>query len=163
MDKVLMPNHFNDEFVVEVTCQGGSQLSTRNDKLKDAIDELDNMISFIGVKVDARRVLRKTQQWINSSFRNAGFRGNFPWPNWKTNPRNELDKYNRMNGRAIEVADYLKEFGPYDDFLLFDDSNYDFNATLGIKRWIRCDSENGILVKQMMHAMSIMGQWEKKK
>lgn len=100
--------------------------------------------------------------WINSSFRNAGFRGKFPWPNWKTNPTNDLEKYNRMNGRAIEVADYLKEFGPYDDFLLFDDSHYDFNVILGVKRWVRCDPENGILVKQMKHALSLMGPWEKK-
>lgn len=100
--------------------------------------------------------------WINSSFRNAGFRGMFPWPNWKTNPTNNPDKYNTLHGRAVEVADYLAEFGPYEDFLLFDDSNYDFNRVLGKKRWIRCDSENGLLSKHMKHAMAIMGQWEKK-
>lgn len=102
--------------------------------------------------------------WINSSFRNAGFRGRFPWPHWKTNPRNEQnEKYNKMNGRAFEVQDYLNEFGPYDDFLLFDDSHYDFNTVLGKKRWVRCDPENGILFKQMHHALAIMGQWEKRK
>lgn len=67
MDKVLMPKHFNDEFVVEVTCHGGSQLSTHNDKLKNAIDEMDNKVTFIGVKIDAQRVLRKTQQWVNQN------------------------------------------------------------------------------------------------
>ena len=101
--------------------------------------------------------------WINSSFRNAGFRGRFPWPNWKTNPHNEIHKYNSMNGRAHEVADYLKEFGPYQDFMLFDDSHYDFNAVLGKKRWVRCDPGNGILLKQMDYAMSLMGSWEKKR
>ena len=67
-----------------------------------------------------------------------------------------------LHGRAVEVADYLAEFGPYEDFLLFDDSNYDFNRVLGKKRWIRCDSEDGLLSKHMKHAMAIMGQWEKK-
>lgn len=100
--------------------------------------------------------------WINSSFRNVGFRGKFPWPNWKTNPLNDLDKYNHLNGRAKEVSDYLKEFGPYEDYLLFDDTDYDFNRSLGKKRWIRCSPEDGLLTKQMKHAMSLMGPWEKK-
>jgi hypothetical protein len=101
--------------------------------------------------------------WINSSFRNAGFRGNFPYPNWKTNPKNEMSKYNNRNGRAYEVKDYLDDFGPYDDFLIFDDSNYDYNQVLGKKRWIRCNAEDGILTKQMKHTLSLVGQWEKKK
>jgi len=65
MDKVLMPKHFNDEFVVEVTCQSGAQLHASHDKLKNAIDEIENMVSFIGIAVNARRVLRKTKHWIN--------------------------------------------------------------------------------------------------
>lgn len=100
--------------------------------------------------------------WMNAAFRSAGFRGTYPYPNWKTNPRNELDRYNKMNGRAHEVKDYLSEFGPYDDFMLFDDSHYDFNQVLGVKRWVRCDPNDGILTKQMQHAMSLMGNWEKK-
>lgn len=101
--------------------------------------------------------------WINSSFRNAGFRGVFPWPNWKTNPTNDTVKYNKLNGRAYEVSDYLKEFGPYDDFIIFDDSEYDFNRTLGKKRWVRCSSTDGILSKHMQHALALMGPWEKKR
>lgn len=98
--------------------------------------------------------------WMNSSFRNAGFRGVFPWPRWKTNPRNE--EYQGFNDRAKEIMDYLEEFGPYDDYLIFDDTNYMFNETLPKKRWIRTDSENGLAVKQMKNVLSLVGEWEKK-
>lgn len=98
--------------------------------------------------------------WINAAFRSAGFKGTFPYPNWKTNPDNKF--YEGMNNRAKEVADYLKDFGPYNDFLLFDDSHYGFNEYLGKKRWIRCHPEDGLLSKQMKHALSLMGAWEKK-
>lgn len=100
--------------------------------------------------------------WINAAFRGAGFRGSFPYPHWKTNPQNELDRYNKLNGRAYEVKDYLAEFGPYDDYLLFDDSHYDFNQVLGKKRWVRCHPEDGLLSKQMRDALSLMGNWTKK-
>ena len=99
--------------------------------------------------------------WINSSFRNAGFRGEFAYPYWKTNPLN-TDKYSGFSCRAKEVADYLTEYGPYKDYLLFDDTDYDFNRLLGRKRWIRCHSEDGLLSAQMKRAMAIMGEWEKK-
>ena len=37
MEKVLMPYDIDEEFVVEVTYQGGSQLQARNDKLMEAV------------------------------------------------------------------------------------------------------------------------------
>lgn len=100
--------------------------------------------------------------WINSSFRNAGFRGSFPASAWKTNPDNNLDKYNKLNGRALEVADYLREYGPYDDYLLFDDCDYAFNQTLDRKRWVRTSADDGLLLKHMRQALSITGSWEKR-
>jgi hypothetical protein len=99
--------------------------------------------------------------WINSSFRNSGFRGEFAYPHWKTNPFNST-KYVGFSCRAVEVSDYLKDHGPYKDYLLFDDSDYDFNRVLGRKRWIRCHSEDGLLSGQMKRAMTIMGEWERK-
>lgn len=99
--------------------------------------------------------------WINSSFRNSGFRGRFAYPHWKTNYENNKDKYNFRIGRAYEVKDYLEEY-EYNDFLIFDDSDYDFNKILGIKRWIRTDPADGILSKHMIKVLSLVGQWEKK-
>lgn len=95
--------------------------------------------------------------WIISSFRNAGFRGVFPYGRWKTNPRNE--HYSGLNDRALEVKDYLAEFGPYDDFLIFDDSDYLYDKTLGKRRHVKCCSQNGILLKQMRHVLAITGNW----
>ncbi len=99
--------------------------------------------------------------WINSAYRNSGFRGRFPYPNWKTNPDNNLDKYNKMNGRAHEIKDYLNDFGPYDDFIIFDDSDFEYNKVLGIKRFVKTSSEDGILTKHMLNAKSLMGNWIK--
>lgn len=133
----------------------------------DFMNRIDSMynVDFIimstwkeGVKYDDPMAFH----WINSTFRNAGFRGSFPWPNWKTNSA-EDNKYNSMNGRAWAVKDYLAEFGPYTDYLLFDDTDYSFNQVLGRKRWIRCSSEDGLLTKHMRHALALMGEWEKKK
>lgn len=63
MEKVLMPFEINEEFVVEVTYQGGSRLQARNDKLMEAIKEASAMEAF-GLAVDTSRVFRKTKQTV---------------------------------------------------------------------------------------------------
>jgi hypothetical protein len=50
----------------------------------------------------------------------------------------------------------------YDDFIIFDDTLYEFNEVLGKKRLIRTDSRDGMLSKHMLNAMSLVGNWEKK-
>lgn len=58
-----MPYNIDEEFVVEVTYQGGSQLQARNDKLMEAVKEAEGMTAF-GLTVDTRRILRKTKQTV---------------------------------------------------------------------------------------------------
>jgi hypothetical protein len=64
-------------------------------------------------------------------------------------------------GRTKEIKDYLNDFGPYDDFIIFDDSDFEYNKVLGIKRFIKTSSEDGILTKHMLNAKSLMGNWIK--
>lgn len=63
MQTVLMPTEYNDEFVVDVTYEGGSQLRARSDKLKNAVEEAEGMATF-GLVVIARSVLRNTHRLI---------------------------------------------------------------------------------------------------
>jgi hypothetical protein len=58
-----MPYEINEEFIVDVTYQDGSQLQARNDKLMDAVKEAEGMTAF-GLTVDTRRILRKTKQTV---------------------------------------------------------------------------------------------------
>lgn len=96
--------------------------------------------------------------WIQTTFRNAGFNGKFPWPNWKTQDPG------RLENRAHMVKKYLDaEHFTYDDFIIFDDTNYDFNTVLGKKRFIHTDPSEGMLSKHMLNALSLTGTWEKRK
>ena len=63
MRTVYMPYEINEEFIVDVTYQDGSQLQARNDKLMDAVKEAEGMTAF-GLTVDTRRILRKTKQTV---------------------------------------------------------------------------------------------------
>jgi hypothetical protein len=97
--------------------------------------------------------------WVTSSFRNAGFRGEFYEP-WKTNPDNI---YRSKETRAHEIKAYLETYASAaKDYIIFDDNDYEFDKVLGKKRWIRTDPENGLLFKHMKNAMSIIGTWEPK-
>lgn len=101
--------------------------------------------------------------WVNATFRNAGFRGKFAYPNWKTEfPEFPEGEGWKRNERAYEVKHYLEQ-NECDDFLLFDDSAYDFNKVLGVKRHVKTSSEDGMLHKHMLRALSLTGAWEKKK
>jgi hypothetical protein len=94
--------------------------------------------------------------WVHSAFRTAGFEGRFANP-WKTNPENKpYFSYHR----GKQVRDYLDEYGQdIDDFILFDDNQYDFKDALGKKRLVRTDPDNGLTYKNMKDAMALMGQW----
>lgn len=63
MQTVLMPYQFDNEFVVSVTYEGGSELQSQNNKLKQAIEEAEGMVTF-GLAVIARKVLRNTQNIV---------------------------------------------------------------------------------------------------
>lgn len=63
MKTVFMPVEYNDEFIVDVTYDGGSQLRARSDKLKPAMDEAEGMMAF-GLGVIARSVFRNTHKLI---------------------------------------------------------------------------------------------------
>jgi hypothetical protein len=98
-----------------------------------------------------------TYHWVCSSFRNAGFHGYFPFPNWKT------EDPGRGENRAHMVKKYLAaERLTYDDFIVIDDNNYGFNDVLGVKRFINTDPKDGMLTKHMMNMLSLTGNWEKK-
>lgn len=100
--------------------------------------------------------------WITTAFRNAGFRGTFPYPAWKVNPQNEPETYNR--NRADWIKEYLEDtrdnYVKYDDFIIFDDTDYKFNEVLGVKRFIQTHPQDGLLTKHMLNAASIMGTWK---
>ena len=101
------------------------------------------------------------EHWVRAAFANSGFRGDFASP-WKTDP----DDFSHMKkwDRGDQVKDYLENFATdVEDFVLFDDNQYRFNEILGKKRLVRTDPDNGLLHKHMLHATSLMGNWEKKK
>lgn len=101
-----------------------------------------------------------TEHWAASMFANAGFRGKFGVP-WRVNSTDDQSKY---HVRAEEVKEYLNDYGSSTkDFLVLDDSDYNWDKVLPVKRWVKTDSENGLLWKHMKVAMSMMGTWEKKK
>jgi hypothetical protein len=45
---------------------------------------------------------------------------------------------------------------------LFDDNRYNFKEALGKNRLVWTDAENGLLIKHMQNAQSMMGTWVKK-
>lgn len=95
--------------------------------------------------------------WVMSSFRNAGFLGKFPYPNWKTQDPGKSET------RAHMVKKYLEaERLTYDDFIIIDDTDYQFNRLLGSKRFVKMDSHDGILSKHMKNILSLVGNWEKR-
>lgn len=93
--------------------------------------------------------------WVMSTFRNAGFNGRFPYPNWKT----EDPVYPQT--RAHSVKEYL-ELQKYDDFLVIDDNDYNFNNILGRKRFIKTDPRDGMRAKDFEKILSLTGMWRKK-
>lgn len=95
---------------------------------------------------------------LYSMWYNAGFRGHFGEP-WRVNPDCVTSLYSL---RATEIADYLEKYTDCDDYIIFDDTDYNFNNVLQKKRFIKTDPDNGLLFKQMKNAWSIMGQWERK-
>lgn len=103
---------------------------------------------------------KMTAHWVMTAFKNAGFRGKFADP-WKTNPMNNAEL--EVKDRAYEVKDYLDNYADdVVDYILFDDTRYKFKEVLGKGRWVHTDSENGLLYKHMVHAQSLMGQWDKR-
>lgn len=99
--------------------------------------------------------------WVTAAFRNAGFRGNFPFPGWKVNPADKPQTWE--NNRAHWVKDYLAaERLTYDDFMVIDDTDYKFNDVLGKKRFVQPDGHDGLLTKHIKNIRSLTGTWEKK-
>lgn len=100
--------------------------------------------------------------WVRAAFANSGFRGVIA-DLWKTDPDNLWVNKPRPYNRSHEIRDYLAEYGQdIEDYIIFDDNDYNFASVLGKKRLIRTDPDNGLLYKHMQKAQSIMGQWSKK-
>lgn len=97
--------------------------------------------------------------WVASALNNAGFRGFINWDEWKVNKENDHELWRK--NRAYEIKEFLKGKN-HKDFIIFDDTDYNFHNVLGIKRFVKTDERDGILSKHMLNAMSIMGTWEKK-
>lgn len=98
--------------------------------------------------------------WVQSAFANSGFRGKLANP-WKTDPTDD-SMYNRWS-RGHEVLFYLDKYGlDVDDYIIFDDTRYNFKEVLGKNRLILTDPNDGLLYKHMKNAASIMGNWEKR-
>lgn len=96
--------------------------------------------------------------WVLSAFRNAGFDGTFHYRMW-------TDDYRSVGKtRAHEIQEFLQLYGKdVDDFIIFDDNDYEFKQILGKKRLIRTDAHDGMLSKHMLDARSMMGTWVTKK
>jgi hypothetical protein len=105
-------------------------------------------------KEDLRLEGDMASQWVVSTLRNAGFRGTLS-PTWKSNP----DNLPRFKHRAWEIKDYLEGHPKVKDFIIFDDTDYAFEQVLGKRRWIRTDTNEGMLTKHMLKAKSIIGDW----
>jgi hypothetical protein len=99
---------------------------------------------------------------LYSMWYNAGFRGHFADP-WRVNPEKRRDGLVNTAARAEEIKDYLENYAPdCKDYLIFDDSDYNFDKVLGKKRLVLTDPHNGMLYKHMAKALSIMGEWDRK-
>ena len=102
----------------------------------------------------------QVEHWIKAAFGNSGFRGKFASP-WKTDPEETWIDTPRLQ-RGDEVRMYLNEYGQdVEDFILFDDNRYNFKEALGKSRLVLTDAEDGLLIKHMKNAKSIMGTWTK--
>lgn len=99
-----------------------------------------------------------TEHWAYSMWYNAGFRGHFYKP-WRVNPE---DHYELHGKRAEEIRLFNEEHKPK-DFIIFDDTDYDFNNHLRIKRFVKTDPANGMLFKHMRDAWAMMGTWDRKR
>jgi len=99
-----------------------------------------------------------TEHWIYTMFHNAGFRGKFGTP-WRVNPENDKNLYGK---RAKEIDLYLEKYKP-DDFIIFDDMDYNFDAVLGKKRFVQTHHDDGMLTRHMKNALSLAGNWDRKR
>ena len=130
-------------------------------KLHDKIVDL-HFVLISTWKEHLREADEQTSHWIIAAFRNAGFRGEFASP-WKTNPENLPRFYEKGMTRADEIKEYLEVYAPGNrDYIIFDDNDYGFETVLGKNRWVHTDGNNGILLKHMYNAMSIVGEWDTK-
>ena len=152
--------------------QGFAQVDTKNDyyMMWSALDpvamEFFNRIhrTFVDVEFVWTTSWRNgvenhamTVHWAYSMWYSAGFRGMFAHE-WKVNMENNSEMYGH---RAEEIKKYLIE-NPADDYIIFDDSDYNFNKVLDKKRFIKTSPEDGILMRHMRDAWSLMGNWERK-
>ena len=94
--------------------------------------------------------------WVEATFRCSGFRGKFATP-WKTK---DLQEKSALYHRSYEVLDYLEQAQP-EDYLVFDDTDYNFNSLLPKKRFVHTSLIDGLLSKHMAHTLSLTGNWGK--
>jgi len=98
-----------------------------------------------------------------SMWYNAGFRGMFGDP-WTVNPDDQRDGYMNHTSRAEEIKHYLENYAQgCKDFVIIDDNDYNFNKVLGIKRFVRTNPDDGMLLKHMKNILALTGNWDKRK
>lgn len=114
-----------------------------------------------------------TEHWAEAMFRNAGFQGIINDP-WRVDPKDERkysgisEDYVKIYSRAYQTRDYLQEFEPEawnsKRFICVDDNDYGYNGVLGVKRFVKTDSNNGMLLKHYDHMWSLASDiFEKKR
>ena len=122
------------------------------------VDRTFDDVSFVWTTTWRNRVIPglHTEHWAYSMWYNAGFRGQFA-KQWRVNHEDD----NRLHQfRAHEIKEYLEKWMPL-DFVIIDDSDYGFNDTLGVKRFVKTSSDDGMLFKHMRDIWSMMGNWDR--
>lgn len=99
-----------------------------------------------------------TEHLVYSSWYNAGFRGHLGNP-WRVNDENNADLYGH---RAVEIQNYLDKSPTTKDFVILDDTDYNFDKVLGKKRFVKTHPQDGLLHKHMLDTWSKMGTWDRK-
>lgn len=99
------------------------------------------------------------KHWIISSFSNSGFVGKFA-DVWKVS---DEDNFPALNTRAFQIIKYVEEHhASIEDYMIFDDEDYSYNKILNKKRFIKTSSKEGISLKNMKDAWSMLGSWKKR-
>jgi len=105
---------------------------------------------------------KMTFHWMQTMFRNSGFRGTFADP-WRVNPDDKdysiIYGCNSRNYRAHQVKEYMTNYhlAAYNAkrYMCFDDIDFGYNNILNAKRFIKTDSDNGMLNHHYKRALAL--------
>lgn len=97
--------------------------------------------------------------WVESAFRSSGFGGKIDYKNWKTDDLKHL--ISGSDYRAKEIRDFVTRH-EIEDYIIFDDSDFEYDEILGRKRFIKTDSDDGMLFRHMLEADQIVREWSQR-